>query len=64
MSAIGTIARRRAEQRREQVAARIARALPGARIEQDGERIMVSGRGLIARFVAADDLRNWPEEER
>lgn len=61
---VALAAEERAARLRERVAARIARALAGAEVEQDGERIVVTGRGVIARYVGADDLRHWQEAER
>lgn len=64
MSAVERIVADRAERLRDRVAARLADALPGVRVEREGERLVVTGRGLIARFLAKDALRDWREDER
>lgn len=64
MKTVEDRARDRAGQLRQRVAARIARALPGTTIETAGERLVVTGRGVIARFIGADSLRDWREDER
>ncbi len=64
MRAVEERARARADALRERVAARLAAVLPGARVEREGERLVVTGRGVIARFVGADGLRDWREDER
>ncbi|MET0136997.1 MAG: hypothetical protein ABW192_01285 [Sphingobium sp.] len=64
MERVARAAGQRAETLRAQVAARIAAALPGARVVQEGDRISVSGRGLIRRWVADDALRDLRENER
>ncbi|HEX7820321.1 MAG TPA: hypothetical protein VF463_06850 [Sphingobium sp.] len=67
MSAVVERVRKAAEARaamlRERVRARIAAALPGVTLREEGDRIMVSGRGLVRRWVARDELRDWREIE-
>lgn len=53
----------RADALRLAVRARIARALPGATIREEGDRVEVSGHGLVRRWLARDDLRDWREVE-
>ncbi|MET0240651.1 MAG: hypothetical protein ABW184_12225 [Sphingobium sp.] len=59
--------RRAAEERamvvRARVRARIAAALPGAALEDGAEGVVVTGRGLVRRWVASDRLRDWREME-
>ncbi len=64
MRAVEKMARDRADRLRERVAARLAEALPGARIEREGERLVVTGPGVIARYAGDDGLRDWRESER
>jgi hypothetical protein len=49
---------------RARVRARIAAALPGVTMRDEGEAIVVSGRDLVRRWVARDELRDWREEGR
>ncbi|HEX7871862.1 MAG TPA: hypothetical protein VF475_03060 [Sphingobium sp.] len=53
----------RAEVLRTRVRARVAELLPGVSVRSDGDRIEVRGRGLIARWLARDELRDWREME-
>lgn len=64
MTAVEKWARERADGLRDRVAARLGNALPGVRIEREGERLVVTGRGVIARFIGDDGLRDWREDER
>lgn len=64
MSAVAERTRARADALRERAAARLAAVLPGATVEREGERLVVTGRGVIERFVGADGLRDWREDDR
>jgi hypothetical protein len=48
---------------RARVRARIVAALPGVRVEEQGDSIVLSGRGLVDRWVANDALRDLREVE-
>ncbi len=49
----------RADGLRAAVRARLAKALPGVAMQDDGDRILLSGRGLLRRWLARADLRDW-----
>ena len=52
------LAARSAAERRERLAARIAERAPsGVRVSEEGERVVLAGRGLIRRFVLDARLR-------
>ncbi|MCE7798650.1 hypothetical protein LWE61_19135 [Sphingobium sufflavum] len=63
MARVAMAAEARAERLRERVRARIAAALPGATVRREGDRIVARGRGLVRRWVARDDLRDFREME-
>jgi len=54
----------RADALRARVRARIAAALPGVTMREESDRVVVSGRDLLRRWIGRDDLRDWREEER
>lgn len=48
---------------RARVRARIVAALPGASVREEGDALVVRGRGLVARWVASTELRDFGEGE-
>lgn len=48
---------------RARVRARIAAALPGVSVREEGDALVVRGRGLVARWIASNDLRDFREGE-
>lgn len=62
MSALREAVDARAATVRARVGAKIAAALPGVSIREEEDAIVVSGRGLVARWLARDELRDWRED--
>lgn len=55
-------AERRAEDLRSAVKARLSRALPGVKQEIDGDRIVLTGRNLVERWIASEAMRGlWDD---
>lgn len=53
----------RADALRAEIRARIAAALPGVVLSEEGDRIRISGRALVRRWTAQDDLRDLRERQ-
>jgi hypothetical protein len=63
MSRIARAAEKRADMLRARVRKRLAATLPGVTLSEEGDRIVLSGSGLVRRWIGRDDLRDWREME-